>query len=303
MVAARRRATIGLGLLIAAAASGAAALLVTEGEPLGALAVAAIAAGGAFVLVRLGRPVWTRRVVEPETAVALRGHFARADRVRSSDETFVETTVGGKPVTIHPRWDAYLAPGCEATVWTVRTTSVPIAVAVELGPSADADAALGAKGLLDMMTRPGRTVAAFLAALGLVFTAFFELVDSTFLPSLVKGVALAAGAVGAWALARNAIRGSRLHRSYFECGARFALSPERRRRSQLASAARLGLGGAAVGGAVASVNGLPPLGVAALIGTAAACLSNDSEPPPDSGNPGSGAVRPCAPDPGAQATA
>lgn len=302
-VQSERRIVASFGVVIATLVAAAVLFAAVEGQALAAALLSALLAAAVWGGLRAARST-RRRVVEPETAVALRGPFER--EVRAADSGAARTTIGDERAFVPAWWEPYLAPGREVTVWTIRTTSLPIVVAIERGPSIDADVALGG-GVSNAARHPGRFIGAPVAALVLFATLMLETVAPDFMPIPLKGLILTVGLLGVGALAWGAWRTHRAHVAYYHGGARFAPSPAQWWRARVVGALRLALPVAVVSYGIAwsyaaawaettTTESGNPLMVSLLSGAFAA-LWDGSVPPANEGNPGSGVLRPCVPPP------
>lgn len=251
---------------------------------------------GCAVPVAMGAGVWAlyRRVQtvprEAGTAVALQGEVSLGSDGQARRDGYRQAAVGGQPVAVPPHWRGYLAPGERRTVWAVETNRLPLAVATDDGPSADADARIRDA------DPPGRALS--LGALAAVFGLWVQALGvigwawaSGGEPAVVLAASAVLVGVGVVVLTRAERGRLRLHAAYAAAGVRHAQLPESRR----ARALRRGAQGAALfalaGVAVAALTSLPtPLAIAlvtvlGLLGWFQAAATADPFPEPVSSNP------------------
>ena len=243
-----------------------------------------------FALTAVTRRARGRAAPTAGRARSVEGAASKRFGVGPSGRWEYSVTVGDERVTVPTLWLSYLVDEAHHSLWVVDTTTYPVAVAVEAGPSAEADRALGADRVLDVGRRPGACVLVAVGLTAAIGAAVFALMDGGFSPAVPW--TLAALSVPAFAaVGLDVRRRGRVHRAYFEAGARFALSPGARRRYRLRRTAVHGAAGAAAGLAAVVLGvhqGADPVGFVALMtvgGAAVAPLPID-EPPGDPGNAG-----------------
>ena len=265
-------------------------------EPAGAMLFGLIGFGSAAVFWWMSKGARNRKVLDSTRAIRLDGPVEGKGWGLDDIQTHNRLAVGGQVVTVPAHWRSYVARSEPHAVWTVETTGAPVAVAVERGPSADADAAFGADCLLDQRLKPGRYAASALGVTALAL-ACLALVVGFDVPPLVLTLAFGAFIWGGTSILADGRVRSRLHRAYFEGGARFAPNPAVRRRLLLFETALSAGGVGIVSVLIAAVNDVPKLPFAAVgvLYVAAASQFRRSEPAPDPKNVGSGALRPAAP--------
>ena len=298
-----RRGVTGAAMFTAALAPPLAVFAIADHEPVLAFFCLTIGFGGAAVQWRLWRGTRERRASDPDRAVRLDGSVRLAGWSRADEATVEQVQVGGRAVTVPAHWRGYLADGEHHAVWVVETETgsagaplASIAVAVERGPSADADAALDADRLLDVRNRPGRLIA---TAVGLILSMLplIGLAAGFDTSPLVLALAVCAGLGAGTVLVAHVLHRDRVHRAYFDGGARFAVPARTRRRAYLREAAMFGTMGAAAGAFVAVLKGVPVLPLAVVCTPSLALLAQlrPLGPPADTSNPGTGNLVPAAP--------
>ena len=288
-----------------ALAVGGAALAVTAGALAAGVGLSVdepgLVAFGLVVGLSAGAAAWfatrgarERVGVEPDVARRLEGVVSKRVGVGPSGRWEVAVGVGGERVAVPTHWLSYLVEGERHTVWAVETTGEPVAVAVEGGPSADADRAAGADRVLDLGLRPGAYLAVILGLAAGVVAAVLSVLG---MGAPIVVALLAALAVPAAVVAYNDVRRrGAVHRAYYEAGTRFALPPTARRSYRLRRAALYGLVGTVAGalGVLVGLNGAAnPVAFVALVAVASAAVAPlpVDEPPGDPDNPGA-SVRP-----------
>ena len=254
-----------------------------------------IGGGSAVAFWILSRPVRHRQPVDIFQA---KRHSGTADvryayGVLGGED---KLRVGVQTMTIPSHWLGYFVEGEPHTVWGIETTGDPVAVAVERGPSADADDVLGAHTLLDQRICPGRYLATALAVSSFALVCL-GLVVGFDIPPLAIALAAGIAACGTYAVASDVRTRSALHRAYFDNGARFASPPGARLRFTLREVILNAAGAGAVSLLLVPAYGVSALAFAAVGAAliAVASLLRRSEPRGHSSNPGSGVLSPAAP--------
>ena len=187
----------------------------TGGESTAAFGAAAVVWGFAVAVWAVYRKV--RSVpVDPGVAVAIDGELDVGPPHVGGDGPH-RLSIEGREVTVPQHWHSYLSPGARHTAWVVETGRTPLVVAVERGPSADADVDGPGGG-----PRPGALVTVFALWLQALLVAGWTAASGRpSWPVVAVSVALAAG--GVVVAAGLVQRRDRLHAAYHAAGVRFAL--------------------------------------------------------------------------------
>ena len=255
VVRAQRSAYAGFAVSLAVAGLVVSALILSA-SPGGGNTAAAVATAAVFASLAGG--VWLAyeklertELTAPGTAVAVEGRYATDAVPAGRHRGRTRTLVGDDEVALPSLWTEYLSEGDRYAVWVVQTTRVPIAVAVERGPSADAEAAIGEPLGADPGMRPALVAGVFLlwfqALIVVGWTAASGL--SSWPVGVVSGALVLAGGALTARLVRSQ---NRLHAAYHAAGVRSPLPPRVRRTRRWRRAATTGglVGAATAAGAV-----------------------------------------------------
>ena len=280
---------VGTGVLVSV-------LTLSWGEPVGTILMGGICFGGAAAFWWLGRSARNRAVVRSGSACRIEGEAEERGWGLDDIQTDRRTAIGGCVATVPAHWRGYIAQGVPHSVWIVETTGAPVVVAIEHGPSADADAALGADHLLDSRMRLGKwfTVLVFLTIFPILFILSIAGFNVNYIFTLISIIMFTvAGAYVTVDMSRR----QRLHQRYFDAGARFAASPPNRTRHRLLTAVAasvIAVGGCALASLIVGANLFAA--TAAFVPFAAlVSLLRPADLSADTSNPGSGVLRPAAP--------